>query len=74
MPDQTQPTAPIYSLAVKFTSNERPWSTIETPLACHQPRDDAEAAAWANRMTDGLGREYSVTLMKDGAAVEAENA
>ena len=69
MTDKT--TAPVYSLAVKFTSNEHPWSTIEKPMARHQPRDDEAAIAWAKRMADGMGREYSVTLLKDGTAVGA---
>lgn len=56
-----------YSLHVVFKSNERPFSTVYQPL--RQPMDEADAIAWAVGMREGMGAEYTATLMRDGTAI-----
>lgn len=58
-----------YSLRVKYKSNEAPWSGGYEPSARHQPTDDQEAIKWAVFMSDGLGVDYLVTLIKDGVVI-----
>lgn len=58
-----------YALRVKFKSNEAPWSGGYEPMSGHQPMDDVEAIKWAVGMSDGLGLDYLVTLIKDGAVI-----
>lgn len=58
-----------YALRVKFKSNEAPWSGGYEPAERHQPASDEAAIAWAVGMSDGLGSDYLVTLVKDGATV-----
>ena len=58
-----------YQLRTLFKSNEHPWNGTYTPLAIHQPADDAKAIEWAVGMADGLGGDYQVTLVKDGVVI-----
>lgn len=58
-----------YALRVKFKSNEAPWSGGYEPAAWHQPKDDEAAIKWAVEMSDGMGFDYLVTLIKDGAVI-----
>lgn len=58
-----------YALRVKFKSNEAPWSGGYEPAERHQPADDTAAIEWAAGMSDGLGSDYLVTLIKDGTVI-----
>lgn len=58
-----------YALRVKFKSNEAPWSGGYEPNSWHQPLDDEAAIKWAVGMSDGLGFDYLVTLIKDGTVI-----
>jgi hypothetical protein len=58
-----------YELRVKFKSNEAPWSGGYAPNSWHQPADDEAAIEWAVGMSDGLGLDYLVTLVKDGVVI-----
>jgi hypothetical protein len=58
-----------YALRVKFKSNEAPWSGGYEPAARHQPADDEAAIEWAVGMSDGLGLDYLVTLVKDDVVI-----
>lgn len=58
-----------YALRVKFKSNEAPWSGNHEPASWHQPQDDHAAIKWAVGMSEGLGQNYLVTLVKDGNVV-----
>lgn len=61
--------ASTYALSVKFKSNEAPWSGAYQPATQHQPIDDVAAIEWAVGMSDGLGMDYLVTLIKDGEVI-----
>ena len=58
-----------YTLRVKCKSNEAPWSGGYEPAPQHQPQDDAAAIKWATGMSDGLGLDYLVTLIRDGVVI-----
>jgi hypothetical protein len=58
-----------YELRVKFKSNEAPWSGGYEPNSWMQPADDEAAIEWAVGMSDGLGADYLVTLVKDGVVI-----
>lgn len=60
-------TACRYTLSITFRSNERPFSTIYDPSP-YGPQDDDAAWEWADGMARNLS-DYSVTLLKDGAAL-----
>ena len=58
-----------YALRIKFKSNEAPWSGAYEPTSWHQPANDEAAIEWAVEMSDGLGSDYLVTLIKDSAVM-----
>lgn len=55
-----------YALSISFKSNEQPFSTICEPG--REIADDADAWKWKAGMSEGLGRSYTVTLLRDGIA------
>lgn len=59
-----------YALSISFKSNEHPFSMVYDALP-GAIEDDAEARRWECGMRDGLGDDYSVTLLKDGQAIPA---
>lgn len=61
-----------YYLKIMFNSNEHPFNTDHYPIPWHAPKTDEEAIEWAKSMQEGMGPDYTVTLIKDGRVLKYE--